>query len=166
MREEDVHTAYGLAIVVLLHIEGLDLLRVVSHDDGRIVVLLDEITLMLAGEVGTPVDGELKFLAATNGFLEDGDTLGVGSAYEWTLHDEADALDELLVVMLGEELEIVHTVIQSPLEAVLGECLGEVLVTLIIHKGYLGLDHPELSEVARRIGILSSKGRTKGVDTA
>ena len=111
MREEDVHTAYGLAVFVLLHVEGLDLLRVVGHDDGRIVVLLDEVTLMLAGEVGAPVAGELELLAATDGLLEDRDTLGVGDAYEWTLHDEADALDELLVVMLGEELEIVHTVI-------------------------------------------------------
>ena len=61
---------------------------------------------MLAGEVGSPVDGELELLAVTDGLLEDGDTLGIGGTYEWTLYDEADALDELLVVVLGEELEV------------------------------------------------------------
>lgn len=129
-------------------------------------MLLDEVALVLAGEVGSPVDGELELLATTDGLLEDGDALSIGGTYEWTLYDEADALDELLVVVLGEELEVVHTVIKSPLETMLGERLGEVLVALIIHKSDLGLDHPKLCEVSWSIRVLSSKGRTKGVDTS
>ena len=45
--EKDVHGADGLAVFVLLHVEGLDLLRVVGQDDRLLEVFLDEVTLVL-----------------------------------------------------------------------------------------------------------------------
>ena len=46
-QEQYVHSAYGLAVVVLLHVEGLDVLGIVDQDDGTLEMLLDQITLML-----------------------------------------------------------------------------------------------------------------------
>ena len=46
-REEHVHAAHGLAVVVELHIEGFDLLRIVGHDHGALEMLLHQIALML-----------------------------------------------------------------------------------------------------------------------
>ena len=39
--------AYGLAIFVLLHVEGLDFLGIVGEDNGTFEVLLHEIALVL-----------------------------------------------------------------------------------------------------------------------
>ena len=52
--EQYVHSAYGLAVVVLLHVEGLDLLGIVDQDDGTLEVLLDQITLVLRSAGRSP----------------------------------------------------------------------------------------------------------------
>ena len=55
--EEDVHTADGLAVVVELHVEALDFLRIVGDDDRALEVLFYKVALMFARQVGTPIDG-------------------------------------------------------------------------------------------------------------
>ena len=73
---------YSLVVIVDLHIEGLDVLGVVNHDDWLLEVLLNEITLVLAGEVHTPAYGEFKLLAILHCFLKNLDTLSVGQTDE------------------------------------------------------------------------------------
>ena len=61
--EEHVHGTDSLAVLVLLHIEGLDLLGIVGQDYGLLEVFLDEITFMLALKVCAPMYGEFEFAA-------------------------------------------------------------------------------------------------------
>ena len=59
------HTGGG----ILFHVEGLDGGGVVGHDDGLLEMLLDEVALVLGGEVVAPVAGELELMAVLDGFL-------------------------------------------------------------------------------------------------
>ena len=55
--EEHVHGAHGAAIVVLLHVEGLDFTGIVGKYHRLAEMLFHEVALVLALEVGAPVDG-------------------------------------------------------------------------------------------------------------
>ena len=77
LREEHIRTLHGLAVLVDLHIERLDILRIVGHDDGFLEMFLYEETLVLGAQVVAPVAGELKFLTVLDGFLENANTLRV-----------------------------------------------------------------------------------------
>ena len=46
------------------------------------------------------------------------------------------------------------------------EVLGEVHVVVEVDEGDLGLDHPELGQVAARLRLLGAEGRPEAVDLA
>ena len=141
LREEHVHGAHCLAVVVQLHVERLDFLRIVGQDHWLLEVLLYEVAFVLRSEVDTPIDRELKLLAA---LFEDLDALCVGKAYEVIFDYEVESLDELLVEVLVEEFDVVLAVLEGIPDAVFDEFLGEVHVVFYLVEGHLGLDHPEL----------------------
>ena len=64
LREEHVHSSNGLAIAVLLHIEGLDIFWIIGKDNRFLKVFLHKVALVLALQVNTPGNRELKFLTA------------------------------------------------------------------------------------------------------
>ena len=164
--EEHVGALHGAAVVVLLHVEGLDVLGIVDHDDGALEVLLDEVALVLGGEVDAPADGELELVAFGDGLFEDADALGVGQADELGVDDGAEALDEARVDHLVEELEVVHAVVEGPADAVFDELLFEGGEAFEVVEGHLGLDHPELGQVAGRVAVFGAEGGAEGVDFA
>ena len=157
------HAAFTLRCV-LLHVEGLDGGGVVGHDDGLLEVLLHEVALVLAGQVVAPVAGELELAAVLDGLLQDVDAFGVGQAHEGLLQHALQALDERLVDHLVEEGEVVLTVVEGPAHAVLDEVLLEVHELFLVHESNLGLYHPELGQMARRVAVLGAEGGAEGVD--
>ena len=66
---------HRLAVVVLAHIEGLDLLGVVGDEHRALVHLLGEVALVLGLQVAAPVDLEVKLVVV---LLQDLHRLGVG----------------------------------------------------------------------------------------
>ena len=128
-------------------------------------MLFYEIALMFARQVSTPIDGELELTTSFDRCLEDLDTLGIGHTLEGLIQYEAQTIDELLVKVLSEERQVIHTVIKSPLHAVLDELLCQIHILLDLKESYFGLDHPELCEVTRRIGVLRTECWPEGVDT-
>ena len=129
-------------------------------------MLLDEVTLVLGGQIDTPVNRELELVAGGDGVFQYLDTVRVGKAHEAALEDTLEARDELLVEHVVEELDVVEAVIQSPLDAVLDELLGKLHVIIDVVEGNFRLDHPEFRQVARRVGVLRAEGRAKRVDGA
>ena len=71
-----------------------------------------------------------------------------------------------VVDALVEELEIGAAVLEDVLDDVLQELLGERHVVGEIAEGHLRLDHPELGEVARRVGVLGAERGAERVDVA
>ena len=166
LREEHVHAADGLSVLVLLHVEGLDVLGEVDQDDRLAEVLLHEVALVLALEVGAPVDRVLELLAVRDGLLEDVHGLRVGDALESDAQHAAEPLDQAVVILVVEELQVVHAVVQGVLDEVFHELFGEFHVVVDVVEGHFRLDHPELREVARGVGVLRPEGGAEGVDLA
>ena len=160
--EQDIHGAHGAVIFVELHIECLDFLRIVGEDHGLLEMLLNEVALMLALQVGTPVNREVKLLA---GCLKDLDTLGVGEAHELVFDNELQTVDKLGIVHLGKEVDIILAVFQSVADTVFDEVFGKVHIVGDVEESYFGLDHPELRQVARSVGVFCTESRTEGIDS-
>jgi len=162
-RNEDVHGADGPAVLVELHIEGLDLLRVVGDDEGAADHLLGEEFLVLALEIAAPVGLELEGLGR---LLELFYRVGIGEAREGGGDHLGEHVDETALDALVEEGEILGAIRQGDPRQVLEKVLGEVHVVDDVAEGHLGLDHPELGEMASRVGVLGPEGRAEGVDAA
>ena len=62
-REEHVHCAHCLAVLVEFHIEGFDFLGVVGEDYRLLEMLFHEVAFVLALQVDAPRYGEFKFFA-------------------------------------------------------------------------------------------------------
>ena len=56
--------------------------------------------------------------------------------------------------------------VQGVLDEVFHELLGELHVVVDVVEGHFRLDHPELREVARGVGVLRPEGGAEGVDLA
>ena len=77
LREENIHRTNGLTILVLLHIECLDLFRIVCQDNRTLEMLLNQETLMLGSQVDAPINRELELMTLSDRLLKDLDTLRI-----------------------------------------------------------------------------------------
>ena len=123
-----------------------------------------QIALVLALEVRAPVHRVLELDAVCHGLFKDFHGLCVGDTLEGNAQNASHALDEAVVVFVVEELEVIHAVIKGILHQVFHKFLGQFHVVLEVVEGHFGLDHPELCQVAGRVGILCTEGGAKGVD--
>jgi hypothetical protein len=118
---------------------------------------------MLGLEVHPPRHRELELLAAA---LEDLDRVAVVHAGEGRLDERGQALPAGRVDVLLEERQVVGALGQERPVDRLQERLGQVGVGREVGERDLGLDHPELGEVAPGVGVLGAEGRPEGVDLA
>ena len=106
-------------------------------------MLLDKVPFVLALQVGAPEYRILELYAVFCGLLEDADAFRVFETHELGVDDAAQALDELGVVAVVEELDVVEAVVKGVAHKVLDEVLGEVHIVLKVVEGHFRLDHPE-----------------------
>ena len=102
---------------------------------------------MLRSEVVAPVAWELELLTLLHSLLKNLDTLGVRQTDKLFFQHTLKTSDESLVYHLVKELEIVLTVVESPLYAELDEILFKIHELIHIDKANLWLNHPELGKV-------------------
>mmetsp|Transcript_14576 Transcript_14576/g.63141 ORF Transcript_14576/g.63141 Transcript_14576/m.63141 type:complete len:630 (+) Transcript_14576:1418-3307(+) len=161
---QHVHRGHRLAVLVEPHVKRLDVLGVVVHDDRLLEDLLGQVALVLRREVDAPLHRVHKLFASRHSLLEELDGLGVGHAAKGGRRHVLHAVQSLLIVHLGDEREVLGAVLEDVVEAVLHVVLGALHVILEVGEGYLGLNHPKFSEVARRVGVLGSERRPERVD--
>mmetsp|Transcript_11425 Transcript_11425/g.47912 ORF Transcript_11425/g.47912 Transcript_11425/m.47912 type:complete len:372 (+) Transcript_11425:50-1165(+) len=154
---EHVHRGDGFVVVVQAHVERLDVLGVVVHDDRLLVHLLREVPLVLGGEVDAPLHRVHKLHALRHRLLQNLNRLRVRDAPEGVLRDVLDAREAFFVVHLAQKLQVRAVALQHVVQAVAHVILGALHVVLQVGKGELGLDHPELGEVARGVGVLRAE---------
>ena len=164
MREEYVGALYGLAIFVGLHVERLDFLGIISEDDGLLEVFFHEITLVFGSQVATPRYGELKLLTFCHSSFKQCNTFCVSETHKFSVNYRTKTLKQRIVDHLVEEFEIFHAVIECPTHAILDEVFFQIHQSLEIHESNFWLNHPELCQVARSVGVFSTEGWTKSVD--
>ena len=124
-------------------------------------MLLHQVALVLRLQVASPVARELKLAARS---FQNLDALGVVEPLEIVVQHEFQPFDQLLVPHLAHEFQILAAVLQRIADQVFEELLGQLHVVLQLVEGHLRLDHPELREVARRVGILGTERGAEGVD--
>mmetsp|Transcript_66685 Transcript_66685/g.182899 ORF Transcript_66685/g.182899 Transcript_66685/m.182899 type:complete len:547 (+) Transcript_66685:440-2080(+) len=179
-REEHIHRAHRLVVVVEAHVERLAALGVVVHDDGLLVDRLGEVLLVLCLQLVAPL-GHVLPRDAVLGARHLGDDvygLGVRDAHKLVVRDHLEALAELLLAVLDallglalllevlEEGEVLAVRLEHVPEAVAQVRLRAIHVVLQVAEGDLGLDHPKLGEVTRRVGVFGAERRPKRVDRA
>ena len=96
--------------------------------------------------------------------MENLNTLCIRQANELCIHNGFETFNKTFVYKLIEEEKVVHAVVQSPANAELNEVFFEIHEFVFLYESYFGFNHPELSQVARCIGILCAEGRTESVD--
>jgi hypothetical protein len=120
---EHVHGRDGPAVVVLAHVERLDVLRVVHDDDRPADVLLGEPALVLGLQVDAPLHRELELLLR---LLEEANGLGVVEPLEGGRDDALELLHHALLDALVEERHVVGALGEHRLQHVLQQSLGQV----------------------------------------
>ena len=118
---------------------------------------------MLSLQIAAPVYLEVEVLVV---LLEDLNSFSVGHMAEFGIDYMLKALDEALIHKLVEELHFLGSVREDIADYVLEHRLGVLHVVLQIRESHLGLDHPELSRMAGRVGLLRAESGTEGIDIA
>ena len=118
---------------------------------------------MLRLQVNTPLHGIFELLLSLQ---KNVDGLGVAQTHEFNLGDGFETSDQFLVEHIVEELEVVHVVVQRVLHQILDEILSQIHIVLDVVKGHFGLDHPELSQVARSVAVFGAERGTESIDVA
>ena len=118
---------------------------------------------MLGLQVGAPLDRKLEGLA---GLLQDFDGFGVGEPLEVLLDDRLETVEHRLVDPLVEELHVFVAIGEHVADDPLQKPLGERHVVGELEERRFGLDHPELGQVPRGVGVLRAKRRAERVDLA
>ena len=98
--------------------------------------------------------------------FEDFYALGVGEPLELAVDHEVEPFGKLLVEVLGEESDVVGAMVEGIFHAIFDEVFGELHVVFDVVEGHFGLDHPELRQMARSVGVFGAECGAEGIDAA
>ena len=160
-RHQHIRRSNSLAVLVLAHVEALDLLGIIGHEHGLLENLLGEVALVLGLQIHTPFHLVLELVVV---LLQQLHGVGVADAGKLGVHQSVQPLQQTLVEELVEEGHLVRALLQHIADHILHHGFGVIHVIGQIRKGHLGLDHPELGGVAGGVGILGAEGGAEGVD--
>jgi len=158
---EKIRRSNGLAVVILAHVEGLDLFGIIRNEDGALKDLFGEIALVFGLQITAPKYGILELIFF---LFEQGDRFGVADAGEVGVDHVFEALQQALIDELVEEFEFLGCLFEGIPDDVLDHGFRYIHIACKIAEGHFRLDHPELCRVAGRIGVFRTEGRAEGVD--
>ena len=158
---QKVHCGNRLAVVVEAHIERLDLLGIVDHEDGLLVDHLGEVSLVLGLQIAAPGNGILELVTALDKKVN---SLGIGYLFVIALCQHIQTLKKGLVHKAIEEVQLLGAGVQHVTDDVLDHIPRQLHIIGKIGKGDLRLDHPELGRVSCGVGVLSAEGGAKGIN--
>ena len=108
-RNETVHGSDRLVVLVHLHVERLDLLRIVGNEYRTFKFLFCQVTLMFGLQIAAPAYLIFKLIVV---FLKNGDGVRLGHMGVIRLSHVAQTLDETLIHKLIEELHLFRCIFQ------------------------------------------------------
>ena len=114
-------------------------------------------------KVGPPGNREFKLLAGVCQYLN---CLGVAKSLELTLCNGLQALHDRVVDPLVEELHVFFTIGEHIGDDPLQESLGQIHVVSQLEECRLGLDHPELGQMPRGVGVFRTERGAERVNFA
>src|ERR1700722_7052240 len=116
---------------------------------------------MLRLKICAPAYRKLPRLPALQ---ENIDSLCVGDMLEVVVNNVVQRLQNRIIYPLVEELKIVRACLHNLPYYRFQKGLGKLHIACKIAKRHLWLYHPELGQVARRVGVFRSKGGAKGIN--
>ena len=156
-----VHRRDSLLVRVQLHIESLDLARIIRDEHRSFEDLLRQITLMFRLQIAAPVYLVAELVVV---LLKHLHRIRVGHTSEIRGHDMVQSLQKSLVHEAVEEIHLLRCVLQDIVEDVLQHRLCQLHVILEICERNLRLDHPELRRMSGCIGVLRPEGWSECID--
>ena len=119
---------------------------------------------MFGGQAGLPLGTLLELdNALLLGVLQDLDGLSLREPDEGILDQRLQVVNQALLDMLVQQLQIGMVVFEHVADAELEVLLAAVHDVEQVREGQLGLDHPELGQVAGSVRLLGAEGRAEGV---
>ena len=119
---------------------------------------------MLRSQVDTPIYRELERVAFSSGLFQNLDSFRIRQTDEIVFQHSLQTFDQTLIEHIVQEFDIIHTVVQSPLYTILDELFRQLHIVQDIIESHFRLDHPELGQVARRIGVFRTESRTECIN--
>ena len=160
---QTVHSGHRLVVVVHLHIECFDLLRIIGHEDRAFEDLLGQVTLMLGLEIASPGYFIFEFVVV---LFQKFNCFGVGDMAEIRAGHMVQAFQQALVNEGIKEVHFFRRMLQNIADNIFQHCFRQIHIVLQICESHLRLDHPEFSRMAGGIGIFRTESRSEGVDVA
>ena len=161
--DQEVRRRDGLPVVVLFHVERLDVFRVVDDEDRFVEDLLGDVPLMFGLQVHAPGDRELEVRV---GLLEEFDGFRVVEDLEVRVHDVLQLVEEAFLHELVEELEFRGAALHDGADDIFHHVLGDFEDVRQFGERDLRFDVPEFGDVPLGVGLLRAEGRAEGVDLA
>ena len=104
-----VHSSHSLAILVQLHVECLDLLRIIGYEYRSLEFLLGQVSLMLGLQIASPEYLVIELIVV---LLQDLDSLSVGHMTEIRVDHMLQSFDQSLIHELIEECHLFGRIFQ------------------------------------------------------
>ena len=145
---EHIRCSNGLAVVVLAHIECLDILGIIGYEYGLFKYLLRKISLVLCLKIHTPIYGVFKCMTAV---LKLFNRFCIGNSTEITVHKSSKTVDESLIHEIVEEFHLCLAVFHYVGKHEFHHILSGIHIVGKIRKGKLRLNHPEFRRVSLSI---------------
>ena len=104
-----VHSSHSLAILVQLHVECLNLLRIIGYEYRSLKFLLGQVSLMLGLQIASPEYLVIELIVV---LLQDLDSLSVGHMTEIRVDHMLQSFDQSLIHELIEECHLFGRIFQ------------------------------------------------------
>ena len=163
---QEVGSGDGLAVGILLHIEGLDGLGIVDNEHGLVVDDLGDIALVFGLQIATPVVRILELHALLGRFVQQLDGVRVVQNGKLVVDDIVEFVQQPFLEVLLEEREFGGALGHQIGNDVFDHAFGQLDDVGQLGESHLGLEVPKLGQVARGVALFGAERRAEGVDFA
>ena len=125
-----------------------------------------QVTFVFRSQVSPPVYREFEGMSFGYGFFQNLNTFRIRQADKVMFQDKLQTFDQLFIKHIVQELDIIHTVIQSPLYTIFDKVFRQLHIFSNLIESNFRFDHPELGQVARCIGVFGTECRSERINSS
>ena len=153
-RNKTVYCCNRFIVIIHLHIESFDILRIVRYKYRTLVNFLCQITFMFCLKICSPGYFIFKFIIVLFQYFN---RFCISHSREVRRNDIIQTVKKSFIYKRIEEIHLFRRIFQHIADHVFqhGFCKSHIIIKIC--KGHLRLDHPELCRMSCRIGIFRTE---------